>query len=380
MNHNSSYLTILNDSTSPLATTTPNDFQQLQYLSDANIQSLYTAAPAEENLIAMIAGVTLAGQVVNQLWNNIGSSGSLAKVSLLVGDFAPMTSFFALSQLNSVDSDFLGLPQYASSLVFELFSYLNATNITSDSSSSTSGGFPAESDLYIRVLFRNGTNASDLVVFPAFGTNQWSLPWTQFQAQMGNFAFQSADQWCNACDAWEYSSFCLFYNDTVWDNTSGSSSTSTGPVTPVVAGVIGALVALAFVTLVLLGVMILGRVRFTRAERNTGGGFKGGQKMASDADLSLAKGGAGVSVVGGYEESKAHERMGSWELKDNAGQPASQPQPQPYSQGTHPHPGNEWPIGGGGMRAVSPVSLARSSFDRHEDVEGQMPVRPRDSF
>lgn len=73
--------------------------------------------------------------------------------------------------------------------------------------------------------------------------------------------------------------------------------------------------------------MLIGGLRFHRVERSPRnrrsemGGFKGGQKMASDQDLSMSKGGAvvGASVEREVESPMspiAHERVGSWELKE----------------------------------------------------------------
>lgn len=91
---------------------------------------------------------------------------------------------------------------------------------------------------------------------------------------------------------------------------------------PVVAGVIGAFVTLAIAALVFGAVMLLCGVRLHRngssRRKSDLGGFKGGQKMASDQDLTIPKGGA---VVGAAIERHGHERTGSWELKQTeAGQ------------------------------------------------------------
>jgi len=49
------------------------------------------------------------------------------------------------------------------------------------------------------------------------------------------------------------------------------------------------------------------------------GGFKGAEKLASDQDLTMSKSRAGVSIVdSGAIHAPAKERVGSWELKDQA--------------------------------------------------------------
>lgn len=48
-------------------------------------------------------------------------------------------------------------------------------------------------------------------------------------------------------------------------------------------------------------------------------GFKGSQKLASDQDLTIPKGGAGAVVTSTEADPvKGHERTGSWELRDKA--------------------------------------------------------------
>ena len=91
---------------------------------------------------------------------------------------------------------------------------------------------------------------------------------------------------------------------------------------PAIAGVIGAVVTLAVAGLLFAALMLIGGVRFHRVEKHKSdlGGFKGSQKLASDRDLTIPKGGA---VVGASIERSpdspispvGHERVGSWELK-----------------------------------------------------------------
>ena len=94
---------------------------------------------------------------------------------------------------------------------------------------------------------------------------------------------------------------------------------------PAIAGMIGALIALVIgagisVLLWLIGVMSLHKRERRKSEL---GGFKGSQKLASDQDLTIPKGGAvvGASIEREIPMSPAHERVGSWELKSTeAGQ------------------------------------------------------------
>ena len=65
--------------------------------------------------------------------------------------------------------------------------------------------------------------------------------------------------------------------------------------------------------------------RVARGRRSELGGFKGAEKLASDRDLTIPKGADGVAtvVVQPTEEpmspvggSRGHERVGSWELRE----------------------------------------------------------------
>ena len=87
-------------------------------------------------------------------------------------------------------------------------------------------------------------------------------------------------------------------------------------VSPVVAGVIGAIVTLAVAGIIFGLVMFFAGVRFHRRKSELRN-YKGNQKLASDTDLVIPKGGA---VVGAAVETPGsprggHERVGSWELK-----------------------------------------------------------------
>ena len=78
--------------------------------------------------------------------------------------------------------------------------------------------------------------------------------------------------------------------------------------------------------------MVLGGLRVYRIKRKGKsdlGGFKGGEKLASDADLTIPKARAGASVT-----SVAHERVGSWELGSQA--KAKEAQVQNLGSSVHP--------------------------------------------
>ncbi|KAI9774347.1 MAG: hypothetical protein M1840_004241 [Geoglossum simile] len=255
----------------------------------------------EGDMIRTIAGRTLAAKVVGLLQGHIDSKGVIGKLSLLFGDLEPFMAFFALSDLSDLSSSFKELPEFGSTMVFELFSV--------DDQNST---YPSESDLWVRFLFRNGTsNDQDLAEYPLFGQGRSSadMKWTEFKDQIAKFMVPKAQDWCDICGL--RTPFCPFYTNT--SSWGGGSSISHGRVTPPVAGVIGAVVTLVIVGIV-MAAMFLGGIRFNRSSnkrRSELGGFKGGQKLASDADLTSGKAPAGAAV------SRGHERVGSWELGES---------------------------------------------------------------
>lgn len=134
---------------------------------------------------------------------------------------------------------------------------------------------------------------------------------------------RDVDEWCNACATENV--FCrqLLNAPAVI----GQSGTQSHGLSPLISGVIGALVALALAALAFVALAFLG-FRLQRRDQNSkasksdlgvlrtssgNGGYKGAEKLASDTDLRL-KSGAGATVV-------RHERIGSWELKDGPQSP-----------------------------------------------------------
>lgn len=140
----------------------------------------------------------------------------------------------------------------------------------------------------------------------------------------------SLTDWCNTCDS--TSMFCVaLESDTSFTNPATGTlpgDIQSGPassiVTPVIAGIIGATVAIASVIVLAVALGCLGfRMQHSgnrgipgwggRWGRGTsgigavGGGFKGPEKKPEDQDVGIVDTGAGTR----------HERVGSWELGDS---------------------------------------------------------------
>ncbi|KAL8920580.1 MAG: hypothetical protein Q9172_004436 [Xanthocarpia lactea] len=149
---------IHNASLSNSALLTNNTRFQLRTLADRHEIGL---AFNSTDPIRAIAGSTLAAQIVQGLDNTIKSQGK-SKITNELGAYASFLSFFGLANLiilpNSDDS-FSGIPDYASTMTFELFT-------TADISS-----FPTVEDPQVRFSFHNGTTDENSTpkVYPLFG-------------------------------------------------------------------------------------------------------------------------------------------------------------------------------------------------------------------
>lgn len=284
---------------------------QWVYAINGNVTVNGATSGVNVRTFSTISGQTLVAEVLRLLFNNIRSEGVDDKLNLLFGSFEPMIAFAALAHLPNINATFYGLPSYGSSMVFELFSV----------GGNSSESYPDPEDLKVRFLFRNSTDpSSELIPYPLFGhgPSQTVLSFQDFLQSMENNMLASVGDWCNVCNS--TSVFCAYFADGTTnngtDNGSGSSPQKVkGSMRPVVAGVIGAIIALFLAGLVLAAVMLIGGVRFYRSKakrRSELGGFKGGKKLASDQDLALQKDFLGATAI-----NKGNERAGSWELEEN---------------------------------------------------------------
>ncbi|EFR01075.1 hypothetical protein MGYG_04078 [Nannizzia gypsea CBS 118893] len=216
-----------------------NVYVQLQSL--ANVHEYGLAYNASEPIRA-VSGALLAGEVLNSFMDTIKSHQTKPKVNVQFGAYATFLSFFGLTKLPAANNDFNGIPDYASTMAFEL---VTNARISPDS-------FPAESDISVRFLFHNGTTIpgtsnTEPTVYPLFGQEKTLLPWSDFVSYMKEIAITSQDQWCQACGS--ASEGCSSGSSS---GPSASSNNDSGISKPV-AGVIGALVTLS----VILGVQAL---------------------------------------------------------------------------------------------------------------------------
>lgn len=239
---------------------TPEVFFQLRTLADAHEFGLaYNASQP----IRAVAGSIMAAQVVSALNTTLAGHGK-SKMNIQFGAYGGMQSFFGLANLTTINPDFYGIPDYASTLTWEL-----VTNATVSATE-----FPQPDEVSVRFYFHNGTtsNISTPVEFPLFNTGRTPLPWSDFVAGMNKFAIGDQSSWCQACG--NSTGVC---SPSVLSPGSGSSGSSSGGkgsggISKAVAGVIGAMVALAVILGAELLVMLAGGLRVVSKSRLAGNG------------------------------------------------------------------------------------------------------------
>lgn len=224
----------IHNESSPALNVSDADLFQLRTLADSSEhgQNWNASEPARS-----IGAETLSGAVLAKLSETVASKGAL-KFSLFAGSYDTFLSFFGLAGLLDLSDDFYGLPEYASTMAFELFSDADGDD------------FPADDDLKVRWLFRNGTEG-DLTAFPLFGTGEQTLSWARFTDEINKLSIDDVATWCDRCSGFGTTDFCAAYapeNDDAGSASEGSGSGSgsaKGGMSNAVAGVIGAVVALA---------------------------------------------------------------------------------------------------------------------------------------
>ena len=234
---------------------------QLRYLAD---QHEYGLAYNSSEPIRAVTGSIIAAEVLEALNTTIGGKGK-SKLNIQFGAYAGMFSFFGLANLTEVNPDFYGVPDYTSSLVWEL-----VTNATVNSTS-----FPSNDEIFVRFLFHNGTtsNISEPVEYPLFNTNQSPLSWSDFSSHMSNISIPDQQSWCTACgNSTGVCSSAYLNGDSSNGGSSSSSSTNSsgsksGGISKAVAGVIGAMVTLAVILAVEGAILLVGGFRLVSKKR-----------------------------------------------------------------------------------------------------------------
>jgi hypothetical protein len=244
---------------------TPSTFFQLRTLAD---QHEFNLAYNASQPIRAITGSIIAAQVIAALNTTITSSYQ-SKLNIQFNSYGGMQSFFGLANLTQENSDFFGVPDYASTLAWELVTNatVSATNL------------PSTDDISVRFLFHNGTTSdiSTPTEYPLFGSGRSPLPWNDFVSGMNKFAIGNQADWCKACG----NSTGVCSSASLGDgagslNNNGSTSSvcksGGGGMSLAVAGVIGAMVTLAVILGIELLIILVSGFRLVSKKRLAGSG------------------------------------------------------------------------------------------------------------
>lgn len=257
------------------STALPSSQEMKNLLVLANTHEL-NLAYASNDTIRAVAGMTLAGQVVSAL-NKTITSGGKSKLNIQFGAYSSFLSYFGLAGLAAENANFTGMPDYASSMAWELVTNVSGT------------GMPSQSDISVRFLFHNGTSitgSTQLQAYPLFNSSATTIPWTQFVSSSDKFAISTQSQWCHACGNTTgiCSSDAISGSD---GSSSSSSSSSSSGMSLAVAGVIGAMVTLGVLALLTALIIVAFGLRLVR--KSTLAAFSRGSGSDASATAPMVK-------------------------------------------------------------------------------------------
>jgi prostatic acid phosphatase len=176
-----------------------------------------------------IGGQAIAGIVLNALNTTVRTPSTKTKLTYYAGAYSPMLAFWGITNLTAASSDFYGLPDYASTMTFEL--------------RNSSAG-----DLFVRFGFRNGSLPSaETTYFPMFGQHNIDLEWSTWAQNMAELAIPSETAWCDVCNSQQ--TFCVGASSKT-GITSATSLVSSPKLSLAAAGGIGAGVTIAVIAIV----------------------------------------------------------------------------------------------------------------------------------
>lgn len=217
-----------------------------------------------------VSGSTLLGGILRQL-TSIIEDNAATKFSLMTGSYDTFLAFFGLMDLPSQSPDFRGLPDYAASMAFELYSEAD------DAAFPDRGSI--NQDLRVRFLFRNGTDDGDDLTSWRLGGlesvgDMGGMRFGEFKETVEGKAVMSVGDWCQKCGS--LAEFCVAANATMEAQQQQEQTTArdeNNGLSAAAAGGIGAGVTLAVVGVVALLVWALmsGRRRRSSAAAMSGG-------------------------------------------------------------------------------------------------------------
>lgn len=243
------------------------ELYKLKVLADHHEWAISGNASSEHPALT-IAGKGMAFKIAERLSVNLQTAGKQNKFTLMISSYDAFLGFFGHVGLSAYSPDFMGLPNYAASMVFEMFS----------DGDTPAGKYPTESALKVRFLFRNGTESDvPLTSFPIFG--QTELTWKEFNEKIDAFAVKNINDWCTLCSS--SGPFCpanANSNDV-------KSNAHNQPLSPGAAGAVGVVCTIAAILLGLGVAMAVFGVRFGRSKKATKEESLN-EKLSSEPDLT----------------------------------------------------------------------------------------------
>jgi hypothetical protein len=205
-----------------------------------------------------VDGAVLAGEIMSALNDTISTKGK-SKLNIGFGSYGTIFSLFGLLQMPAASVDFTGIPDYASSMVFELVTNASGTDFPTD-----------KSDISVRFLFHNGTitGGSEPTAYAMYDQPSELLSWNDFVTKTTEIAVLNDDGWCTLCGNTDGK--CASSNSTGSTSSSAStSSTGSSGMSRAVAGVIGAMVTLAVILGLQALFFLVGGFRIAKRNKNS---------------------------------------------------------------------------------------------------------------
>jgi len=174
-----------------------------------------------------------------------------------MGPYGTFLSFFGLAKSADRREVKDALPDYASSMVFELSVPSHAADAEKKANEDTA---------IVRFRYANGpaSDENEPELIPLFGRGERVMAWKDFEAEMRKIAVSSTEEWCEVCG--ETEGVCAAYVDDA-ASTASSEKKEGGGVSNVVAGVIGALVTLVAMLVLLTAFMGIAGLRFVKKSK-----------------------------------------------------------------------------------------------------------------
>lgn len=214
----------------------------------ANYHETGAFSDPDPSNIGNVAGQAFLPPMLDNL-NQVANSSNPLKIAYMAASYKPFTSLFKMMNVTGLENPD-GVVDYASAAIFEV-----------------------RTDGSLRFLFRNGTEGpfgTYGLLGAAAGTD---MHLSEFESKMEPYSLPDLADWCNACQTTNARGCGVLASLNGTGGAGYASDTSTSGrhhVSPVVAGVIGAMVTLAVAAALLGAWLVLGGL--VKRSRRSGDG------------------------------------------------------------------------------------------------------------